>query len=346
MKSNHVLGIAAAVLLVLSGWTYHDSVTRAERFERGQKFLPNLNPDEVIHIEISKGEEQVHLRRQGPQFVVADADGYPASNESVNRFIRDALELSLEKEVGKGESLEEELGLTPGGEDAVEVVFKDSNEKEMVRFVVGKDGGDAGGNFIVRTDTEDRQIYLTSSRVYLNTSADDFLKKQIVDVKGEDVVSITGADFKIVNEDGDFKLEDLPAGKKESSKVNSAKYILSSLRFDKHHLADEPEVSGLQFDTLVQVELDDDSGYRLELAEGGTEDDTKHYLKIQGYHKIGQVMIERDAGDEEVKQTAETLARLDELQKFNRLHGTWIYEVTEGTANKIKLQLSDLMEDA
>ena len=346
MKSNNVLGIAAAVLLVFSGWTYHDSVTRAERFERGQKFLPNMNPDAITHVEVSKGDDSVHLRRQGGHYVIVDAEGYPASNDSVNRFLRDVLDLSLEKEVGKGESLEKELGLEPGAEEAVEVVLKDSNEKVMVHFLVGNDAGDAGGNFIVRTDTDDRQIYLTSSRVYLRASSDDFLKKQLVDVKGEKVAAISGVGFRIVNEDGDFNLEDLPAGKKESSKVNSAKYILSGLRFDKHYLADDPEVSDLAFDTQVRVDLEDDSGYNLELAEGGTEDDKKYYLKIRGFHVVHQLTIDRYADDEEVKATADTLARIDELKEFNRFHGSWIYEISEGTADKIKIAASDLVEDA
>jgi hypothetical protein len=346
MKSNHVLGIAAAVLLVLSGWTYYDSVTRAERFERGQKFLPNLNPDEIIDVEVVKGDDKVHLRRQGGHYVVVDAESYPASNDSVNRFLRDVLDLALEKRVGKGESLEKELGLESGGEETVEVVFKNSNEKEMVRFLVGDDAGDAGGNFIVRTDNENRQIYLTSSRAYLRASPDDFLKKEIVDVKADDVAAVTGLDFRIVNEDGDFNLEDLASGKKESSKVSSAKYILSGLRFDKHHLADADEVYGLRFDPPVQVELEDDSGYQLEVAEAGTEDAKKYYLRIQAFHKKGELTIARDADDEEVKETAEALEVLDNLAQFNRFHGSWIYEISEGTANKLNLKRSDLMEDA
>ncbi len=346
MKTNHVLAIATVVLLVLSGWTYYDSVTRAERFERGQKLLPNLNPDEIAEIVVSKGEEEARLRRQDDRFVVANADGYPAANESVNRLIRDVLELSLEKEVGEGESLEKELELGPDFEDTVEVVFKNENEKEMVHFFVGKRADGGGGNFVVRTDGDDRTIYLTSSGVYLNAKADSLLDKQIVDVESEDVVAITGDDYEIVNEEGAFRLAELPAGKKESSKVNTAKNMLSSLRFTEHHLADAPEVRGLVFDTRVDVELADDSGYQLALAERETEDGTKHYLKIQGFHKAEQVSIAVDAGDEEVKQTADTLARLDELKQFNNFHGSWIYEVSETTANRIKLERSELMEDA
>ena len=35
------------VLFLLSVWAYRSSTVRADRFESGQRFLPNLNPDEV-----------------------------------------------------------------------------------------------------------------------------------------------------------------------------------------------------------------------------------------------------------------------------------------------------------
>lgn len=341
MKTNQILGIATVVLLILSGWTYYDSVSRAARFERGQHFLPNLNPDEIAQIVIRKGEEETHLRRQGDKFVVVGASGYPATNEAVNRFLRDVLDLKLEKRVGKGESLEQELGLTPG-EDTLEVALKDANEKDRVRFLVAEGSGEANGSYVVRTDGDDRTIFLTSSRAYLRGSEDDFLDKQIVDVKGEDITKITGPDFEIVNEDGTLKLAGLPAGKKESSKVSGAKWLLSSLRFNQHYLADAPEVRDLEWDTIVEVELDDDSGYEVALAEVGD----KHYLQIQGFHKAQQVSIAVDAGDEEVKQTADVLERLDELQKFNQFHGSWVYEVSKSTADKFRLKRSELTEDA
>jgi len=342
VKLNRNLGIAALVLLVLSAFTYRESVTRAERFERGQKFLQHLNPDEIAQITVKKGEEETSLRRQGDEFVVTSADGYPAANESVNRFLRDVLDLSLEKEVGSGESLEKELELRPGGEATVEVAFKNEGGKDMVRFLVGKSVEEGGsGSYVLRTDSDDPTIYLTSSRVYLRTDQDELLKKDVVDVKSEDVVRVVGPGYELTNEEGTMKLAGLPAGKKETSKANQAMSMLTSLRFSKHHLADAPEVQNLSW-TAVEVYLNDDSGYVVDVATSGE----KHYLKIEGFHQAERVEIARDAGDEEVKQTADTLARIDELQKFNAFHGSWVYEVTEYVAKKFLVTRDELMEDA
>ena len=342
MKINRILLIAAIGLFALSAYSYHDSVQRAERFERGQKFLQNLNPDSIAAILINKGEESTHLRRDGERFVVVDANGYPAKNESVNRFIRDALKLSLEKEVGSGESLDEELELVTGGDNTTEITFQDDNQADMVHFLIGKSMDEGGGNYIRRVDSEDDTIYLTSSRVYLNTGQDDFLDKEILDVEQSDIAAIHGEGFVIEDQDDSLKLADLPAGKKESNKVSQLKNLLSGLRFSKHYLADAPEVQGLYFASTVEIDLKDESGYRVAVASK----DDKHYLRIQGYHTAGQLSIAIDADEEETAGVADKLKRQNEVQEFNDFHGSWIYEVTETTANRVNVAAKDLVEDA
>lgn len=343
MKINRMLILVAAALFLLSFLSYRNSVERADRFERGQKFLPNLNPDEIAQITIIKGEDTTQLRRSDQKLVVTSAGGYPAKNEAFNRFISDILELGLEKEIGRGESLEKDLELAsePRGENTIEVAFKDKNDKDMVHFLVGKAFEGGSGNYVRRLDSEDGVIYLTSSRVYFSTASDDFLDKDIVDVKKTDISAIRGVDFQVESVDDTLKLTDLPSGKKESAKLNSLTTALSGLSFQKHYLADDPAVQGLRFGTIVEVSLKDESGYQVRIAESGD----KHYLQIESFHNAQQVSIARDADEEEVKETADVLARMDELQEFNALHGSWIYEISESIADRFRVRRSDLMEN-
>ena len=376
---NRNLFIATLVLLVLSAFSYRNTVQRAERFERGQKFLSNLNPDDIAQIVIKKGETETRLKRSadGDRFLIPSEDGYRAQNSSVNRFIKDVLNLSLEKEVGAGEGLEKELELAVGADnpESIEVAFLNDSDKEMVRFVSGKSFDEGSGNYVLRVDDPERKIYLTDKRVYLSTDGSDFLDKEILNVERDDIEAIRGVGFSIDRgteepppalaaepvepgaEPGDepaeaepaprgeLKLADLPAGKKESSKVSQLKGLLSSLRFTQHHLANAPEVAGLVFDNRVDVHMRNGSIYVVEVAQKAD----KHYLRIQGAHEAaerGGVSIARDASDEEVKETSEVLEALDKLQTFNAFHGSWVYEVTETVADKVRLQPSDLVEDA
>ncbi len=342
MKINKILLVTALALCALSVFSYTESVRRAERFERGQKFLQNLNPDSIIEILIAKGDEATHLKREDDRFLIVDAGNYPAKNEAVNRFIRDVLDLGLEKKIGTGESLLEELELVSGGENTIEVTFKDANQQEMVHFLVGKSLDDGGGNYVLRNDGDDDTIYLTSSRAYFSTGQDDFLKKEILNVEQSQIAAIHGRGFAIEDQDGNLALANLPAGKKESSKVGQLKSLLAGLRFNKHYLADAPEVQGLYFDSSVEIDLQDESGYAVSVASRGDN----HYLRIRGFHKAGQLSIAVDADEEEASAVAEQLKRQNEIQDFNAFHGSWIYEVTETTADKVKVKAPGLMENA
>ncbi len=343
MKINQILIAVCVALCALSVFSYTESVRRAERFERGQKFLQNLNPDSIAEIVIQKGDDEgAHLRREGDRFAVVDADGYPAKNESVNRFIRDVLKLSLEQEVGSGESLTSELELAPGGESTIDVAFKDANEEEMIHFLVGKSMEDGGGSYVMRTDGDDDTIYLTSSRVYLSTRQDDFLDKEILDVEDSEVAAVRGQGFTIEDQNGSLALAEMPAGKKPSSKFNQLKSLLSGLRFSKHYLADAPEVQGLYFDSAVDVELKDESGYQVQVAAKGD----KHYMRIRGYDNYGQLTVSPDDDEETTARIAEQLKRQTEIDDFNAFHGSWIYEITETIANRVKVKSAELVEDA
>lgn len=374
-KTNRTLAIAAVALFLLSFLSYRESVERAERFERGQQFLPNLNPDEIAKVTLQKGEEETVLERRGDEFVVQTANGYPADNQAVNRFIKDVLDLSLEKEVGSGAELETELGLEPGGAETTEVVFANDAGKEMVRFLVGnafEGEGGAAGNYVRRTDADENTIYLTSSRVYLETDSETFVRKEILDIERDQVVAIEGEDFRFARDTGDamaedvteedateedateedvastaatdapLELLDVPAGKKPSSLANQLKNVLSGLRFTENYLADAPEVRGLVFGPPLTVELGDQSGYRLAVVERGGD----HFLRIEGFHKVSQVEITLDADEDEVRQTSKLLERGDEIQQFNELHGSWIYKVNESVANRVGARKADLLEDA
>jgi len=341
MKINKTLGIAAVVLLALSAWTYRASVQRAERFERGQRFLANLNQDEIAEIMVSKGDDSAHLRRGDEEFSVINADGYPADTAAVNRFVRSALELSLEKRVGAGESLEQELGLRPDGDATIEVVFKDATDKEMVRFLVGNSLEGGSGSYVRREDTADSTIYLTNSSVRLASAKDEFLRKEIVNIPSSELLAIRGRDFVVERGDDALALAGLPAGKAENgSKMSQLGSALSYLKFTRHHLANAAELAGLRFDSVMNFDLADDSGYRTAIA---TKDD-KHYLRIRAFHNIEQLTIAPDASEEEALEKSEILARADEVQKFNNFHDSWIYEISETTAQKLILTKPDLIE--
>ena len=343
MTTNLRLLIITVVLAAASVWAYTDSVSRGDRFARGQKLLPNLNPDEVATIGIIDGEDAVTLQREGDQFTISENHGYPARNEAVNRFLRDLLNVGLEKEIGSGAGLAEELEIEPATDSTTEIVLSNATQQVMVRIRLGKSFEGGGGRYVQRIDLEDSPIYLTSEGANLSTRVDSFIKKEIVNHAQAQIVSITGPDFALFTPEEDkLELDAVPSGKKEKTfETGKLKSILSRLSFDQALLADDEAVRDLQFEPVLDVELDDQSGYVLAL---GTSED-KSYLRIRGKHDVVQVAIELDTPDEELKEKAALLTRADEIEDFNAFHDSWVYEISSFTADKLKLRKSDLIED-
>lgn len=341
--NNKVLMIVAVVLMAISIFSYTRSTARAERFERGQKFLSQLNTDNIHEVEINKGEDKVVLRKSDDKFLVVSKHNYPAKNESINRFLNDTLNIELEKTVGSGDSLAEELEIT-GGEKTLNIVLRNDAGKDMVQFTVGKASDDGRGNYVKRTDGEDQEIYLTSKGVYLSSDGDNFLDKEILDVAEGEISRIQGKDFVIEEADGALKLQGVPSGKKESSDVSQVKGMLKGLSFDKVYLADDAVVSALKFTSPVRVDLKDHSGYLVSMSKSGE----KHFLKIQGTYDMSQlegITVNPDDTEEQLKEKSALLNRRDAIQDFNNFHGSWVYELTEYQAKKFTKAKADLLED-
>ncbi|MGB5160887.1 MAG: DUF4340 domain-containing protein [Thermoanaerobaculia bacterium] len=342
-KTNRKLTILAVVLMALSLWAYRESVNRTDRFQRGQVFLSNLNPDEIARVEIRQADESVTLERQGETFRVVEEQGYPASNAAVNRLVGDLLELSLEKEVGTGTELAAELELEPVGPSTVEVLFQDAAQKEMVRMRLGLPFEGGPGRYVQRLDRPDDPIYLTSGEVHVTVDSSAFLRQQIIDVPVSEVARIVGADFTLTRqaEGGELRLIEAAASEETKGKqVGELESILRNLSFENVFVADDEAVRDLDLLPTLSVDLEDGSGYDLAVAER----EGRYFLQIAGRHAVSQVAISLDEAEEELQEKADMLTRADEIDDFNQFHGSWIYEIGEADGRKLLLRKADLVE--
>jgi hypothetical protein len=342
MKLNRTLAVVAALLLVASIWSYQAGRAGADRFQRGQLLLSNLNPDDVAGITLAKGDQSVTLNRGDDGFTVAEVHGYPATNQSVNRVLRALAELDLAKRVGTGDDLYRKLGLTADAGDMLEIALKGADGGDMVRLRVGRAFEGGQGNYVRRIDIDGEPAYLSSRRITLDPDPDTYLAKEIVNVTRDEVERIDGPDYAFVRGDDGLELEDVPRGRKEkASETGRVTNILGALRFDEALLADAEELRGLRPVQVLDVRLTDGSGYRLLTAAR----DDEHFLQIAGYHTVDRVEIDRTETDAELEDKAAVLARADEISKFNRFHGSWVYKINPTTAETLGLRKKDLIEN-
>ena len=219
-----------------------------------------------------------------------------------------------------------------------------STDQEMVRLRIGTSLPDGVGRYVHRLDVEDTPIYLTTRSPFLSTSSSAFLKTEIVDHPQADVQRVQGSDFEITAEEpvSPLRLQDVPVGRrKKSTATNQLTSILSRLSFDEVFLADDDDVRDLSFDRSLRVGLTDGSSYVLSFA---TTDD-RHFLRIRGEHGLDRVAIAMDTPEDELREKADQLSRADAIRAFNDFHGSWVYEISRFTADKLTLTRADLLED-
>ena len=352
---NRKLALAAIVLLALSAGTYWNGITRADRFESGQKFLPNLNPDEVGDIRIQSGEASVTLERDAgaklkDQYTVAEEGDYAAKNESVNGVLRALLDLELAKEVGASDSLAEELGIEPAASDAIDVTLENQSGQEMVRLRFGNRAEDGNGRYVRRLDTDDAPIFLTTSAPNIQTGSNSYLRKEIVDVESAEVQRIEGPDFvlEIPEEGTELALVDASASEEVvSSKLSQVKSALSRLSFDKVFLADDPEVASLEWRRALRVTLGDESGYAAMIAEvpGDGDDEVRRFVRLSSFLGVDRIELSGEEDEEELKDKSKILKRNDEVQQFNAYHGSWVYELPTVAGEKLAMRRAGLLSE-
>ncbi len=346
-ETNTVLLLLFLGLLAASLWIYHDATTQGERFERGQKLLPSLDIDRIAAIRLQKGGgaggagegATLALRRSGDEFVLTEANGYPAKNEAINRLLQDLLEITLVKEIGASQA--EALALDPPGEETLDVTLQENTGDPMLHLRIGK-AGPEGGNYLQRLDGDDHRIYLTERSLFLEPAVDAYLRKQILSVDRGEIQAIQGPDFRLaLNAAGEAPLELVePAGATaKAGPLGRLRSLVSPLRFDKVYLADEAEVQGLVFAERFEVALEG-LGYRIEVAE--KEDRT--FFRVSGFSDVERIEINPEDTEEELEGTADFLTRLDDLEEFNHFHGSWIYEATGTTAETLRTTRAELVE--
>lgn len=339
MKSNRNLIVAAVALTALSVLTYWNDVRRVDRFQRGQKLVSNLNPDEISRIEVASSQGRVSLARTADGYQIEEENGYRAKNETVNRLVRDLLDLSLAREAGSGEAAAAELGIEPLAEDGVEVVLLGATGQEMIRLRVGGETEDGTARYVALLDESGtpEALYVTEAQVRIDDATEDYLRKEIVDVSASRVERAEGPDFVLAKDEaGTLALEG--AGEEDAASTQKIKSALTRLQFEEVFVADDPAVATLAFEQGLRLDLDDQSGYLVSVAER----DGTTFVRVQGFLSVDRVQVSEEDTEEELEVKSQVLRRNDEIIQFNAFHGSWVYALSETSAEPFALRRRDL----
>ncbi|HSW00423.1 MAG TPA: DUF4340 domain-containing protein [Sedimentisphaerales bacterium] len=339
-----ILAVVAAAMVFLAVLTARTSVGNRGKLSGPAYLIQGLDTAMIDSLSVGQGTEQVKIRRQGGQFVVADIN-YPADAKQINDLITKALDIKTVDRYTSDVANHEELEVGQEKSKGFIKFFK-ADSSLLAGIVIGKTREDQG-TYVREASSND--VYLTNDSPWIRTRALDYVNQEIASVKREDVnmVTVTTPQGSYVlraeKSGGDGVLMDgVPADKKlKETDVKSVFTALQGLRFDDVNTPARME--GLTFDHKYVARMDDSTEYTLELAPKGD----KTYLKARAvYTSPAKVAIDPSKQDspEELKKKEAILMAQEAAQRFTLRHKNWIYEIPEWKSKHLLMSQADLLE--
>ena len=144
-------------------------------------------------------QHSVTLLKGDNAWQVQERSGYPADFGELRDMVVKLSRLKIGRSfAGSPESLTRLSLLAPSATEAkgrgTQMTLKDASGKVLVDIILGQtretDGGGSGGQYLKKADGD--TVYLVDNSFrFLKTAPDEWLQKQILDIKADDVASVT-----------------------------------------------------------------------------------------------------------------------------------------------------------
>jgi hypothetical protein len=338
----------------------------------GQKLLGDFPVNNVGHINIKLGSNEVNMVKKDDLWRVRERYDYPANYSQISDFLIKAQDLKIVQSLKAGPSQWPKLSLVPGqGTNAALLIdFLDSADKPIKTLLLGKqhfkksnrpspmgemdDAGWPDGRYVkVGANSEDIAL-ISDALGNIEPKPEQWLNKDFIKIdKIKDIaVSFPAAtnSWKVSRETEtatDWKLADArPTEQLDSSKTSSFSSSLNSPSFsDILPLDAKPAQTGLDKPTLVTLETFDHFTYTLNVGQKTNEN---YPVAVT---VAAQLPKERVAGKDE---KPEDKARLDKEFKENQKKAEdklaqeaicekWIYLVSGWTLEPLLKERAQLM---
>jgi hypothetical protein len=314
------LSIFTSVLFVLSLFVYTNENKRGTDLLAGSDYIKGIDINKIQKISLSfEGDKKLTLTRDSNKFVLENHKSYPADTAKVNDLIYKIASIQVKEKVAFAN---DEDDLKKYELDAnkckylVELFDKDG--KKTVSFRVGK-SYKSKGNYLYNENKKD--IYLSQSNLWLNSSYKDFINTVLLEVKKEDVEKVT------LKTDKELEVTS------ENKKFNEYIANLSNLKFEDFLTITDPKAQGLQFTKEIQVELKNKLIYKISLAQESKE----HFVKLRALldEAPKQFVVRQQDGKEELQKIEDVIRAQGDAQKLNNEKAAWIYKVNKSTFEKL-----------
>jgi hypothetical protein len=371
-----ILAIVAVIMVVLAVVASHLSGMAATSPPKGAGYLiQGLDPDQIASIKIEGGGERIILNKQGKNFVVANKENYPAKIDEINKLVSICLDIRTARFFTDNAANFKDLGVTD--EDAhVVVKFFKADSSLLTGVIIGNPKPRTRGIAYVRR-AGDNKVYETATQIpWINKRAIEYTDRQLVNIKREDINSITVSGPSAADENtpvvfkasanefyvlrfadggGTITLENMPEGKKlKKGPIGEILEAIESVRFDDVNAADSNNAlsKNLKFDHRFDCRLNDSTVYTFRLAKDGDNGSASSPSKwlarctalFMDQSEVTMTKGVTESQEELKKKEAKLLAR-DAADEFAEKHKGWVYQIPAYQGKGMTKPLAELLED-
>lgn len=339
----------------------------------GQKVLGDFPVNDVAHIVIKQGDDQVNLLKKDDLWCVRERNDYPANFAEISGFLLKLRDLKIVQTEKVGASQLPRLELAAAGQGsnaATAVELRDAADKPLKTLLLGKkhmkkgagrsqfgEMGDEGwpdGRYVIVGSSSDNVALISDPLANIEPKSDQWLNKDFFKVEKVRSVAVTFANatnsWKLTRETeaGEWKLADAkPEEKLDPSKASGVSNPLSSPSFVDVVTSALPEQIGLDQPTVIALETFDNLSYGVKV--GAKTNDTYYFTMTVA----ATLPTERAPGKDEKPEDKERLdkefkekqKKLEEKLAQEKSFEKWTYLVSGWTVDSLLKERSQLLTE-
>jgi len=257
-------GLLVAMALIRTG---KDTGTTGPKM--GEKLFVDLPVNQVAAVTLADAENHTTLVKGATVWQVQDRSGYPADFDQLRDTVVKLSRLKIGRSFsGDPDSLTRLSLLPPSDPNAsargTRITLKDASGKTLADLILGQvrstEGGGSGGQYLKKADAD--TVYLVDASFrFLKTAPTEWLQKEILNIKGDAVESVTcyAGESKepvytlVRPEKGkDAELTPIPEGRSaDANRIDQVVEALSPLSLDDVQPADGPPAPASERPRLV-----------------------------------------------------------------------------------------------
>ena len=335
----------------------------------GKKILVDLPINDVAHIVIKQGTNEVNLAKK-EEWRVRERNDYPANYSEISDFLIKVHDVKAAQSQKVGSSQLPKLALVPGDgtNSALVIDFKDANDKTLKSLLLGKkhmrkserpspyggmgDEGWPDGRYVKVAGSSDDVALISDAMANIEPNPAQWLNKDFFKVEKMRSVTVSFAaatnSWKLAREteNGELKLQEPKPGEQlDSAKTSALSSPLSSPTFNDVAANAKPEQFGLDKPTVVTLDTFDNFSYTVKVGQK-TNDIFPLIVSV-----TADIPKERTPGKDEKaddktkldKEFKDKRTKLEEKLTQEKGYEKWIYLVSSWTLDPVLKERGQLM---